>query len=102
MVTMKVSASDLARYEGLASVNDVDVGTCIKAYIYEEELFINSIMVLDECCCELWLIHKKNYKRLVTLSPLPPMATHFHISNGAKQIHINDETQNFEYKLQEK
>ena len=38
-------------------------------------------------------------KRLVTLSPLTPMATHFHISNGAKQIHINDETQNFEYKL---
>ena len=40
-----------------------------------------------------------NFKRLVTLSPLTPMATHFHISNGAKQIHINDETQNFEYKL---
>ena len=38
-------------------------------------------------------------KRLVTLSPLTPMATHFHISNGAKQIHINDETQNFEYKV---
>ena len=38
-------------------------------------------------------------KRLVTLSPLTPMATHFHISNGAKQININDETQNFEYKL---
>ena len=48
-----------------------------------------------------WIIEKK-YKRLVTLSPLTPMATHFHISNGAKQIHINDETQNFEYKLQEK
>ena len=41
-------------------------------------------------------------ERLVTLSPLTTMATHFHISNGAKQIHINDETQNFEYKLQEK
>ena len=42
----------------------------------------------------------KQYKfsRLVTLSPLTPMATHFHIRNGAKQIHINDETQNFEYK----
>ena len=40
-----------------------------------------------------------NFKRLVTLSPLTPMATHFHISNGAKQININDETQNFEYKL---
>ena len=38
-------------------------------------------------------------KRLVTLSPLTPMATHFHISNGAKQIAINDTTQNFEYKL---
>ena len=45
-----------------------------------------------------WIIEHK-YKRLVTLSPLTPMATHFHISNGAKQIHINDETQNFEYKL---
>jgi len=39
--------------------------------------------------------------RLVTLSPLTPMATHFHIKNGAKQIHINEETQNFEYKLSE-
>ena len=44
---------------------------------------------------------KQNYARLITLSPLTPMATHFHISNGAKQIHINDETQNFEYKLNE-
>ena len=38
-------------------------------------------------------------KRLVTLSPLTPMATHFHIRNGAKQIHINEETQNFEYDI---
>ena len=42
---------------------------------------------------------KQEVKRLVTLSPLTPMATHFHIKNGAKQVHINDETQNFEYKL---
>ena len=42
----------------------------------------------------------KGIERVVTLSPLTPMATHFHIRNGAKQIHINDETQNFEYKLQ--
>lgn len=43
----------------------------------------------------------KNNKieRLVTLSPLTPMATHFHIKNGAKQIYINEETQNFEYKI---
>jgi hypothetical protein len=43
----------------------------------------------------------QNFKRLVTLSPLTTMATHFHIRNGAKQIHINNETQNFEYKLDE-
>jgi len=42
---------------------------------------------------------KQNFARLVTLSPLTPMATHFHIKNGAKQVHINDETQNFEYKI---
>jgi len=38
-------------------------------------------------------------KRLVTLSPLTPMATHYHIRNGAKQISINKETQNFEYEI---
>ena len=45
-----------------------------------------------------WTI-KHNFERLVTLSPLTPMATHFHVKNGAKQVHINEETQNFEYKL---
>ena len=45
-----------------------------------------------------WVI-ERNFKRLVTLSPLTPMATHFHVKNGAKQVHINEETQNFEYKL---
>ena len=43
-----------------------------------------------------WII-KHKYERLVTLSPLTPMATHFHINNGAKLISINSETQNFEY-----
>ena len=45
-----------------------------------------------------WVI-KNNYKRLVTLSPHTPMATHFHIKNGAKQIKVSEDTQNFEYKL---
>ena len=48
-----------------------------------------------------WAI-ENNFKRLVTLSPLTPMATHFHVKNGAKQVHINEETQNFEYELQQK
>ena len=38
-------------------------------------------------------------KTLVTLSPLTPMATHFHIRNGAKLKDINTTTQNFEYEL---
>ena len=42
---------------------------------------------------------EQNFERLVTLSPLTPMATHFHIKNGAKQIKVNEDTQNFEYKL---
>jgi hypothetical protein len=40
-----------------------------------------------------------NIQNLVTLSPLTPMATHFHIRNGAKQIAINNTTQNFKYDL---
>ena len=38
-------------------------------------------------------------ERLVTLSPLTPMATHYHIKNGAKQIKVSEDTQNFEYKI---
>lgn len=42
---------------------------------------------------------KPEIKSLVTLSPLTPMATHFHIRNGAKQIAIHNTTQNFKYPL---
>ena len=46
----------------------------------------------------LEFIKEKPYiKQLVTLSPLTPMATHFHMKNGAKLISINPTTQNFEY-----
>ena len=38
---------------------------------------------------------ENNFKRLVTLSPLTPIPTHLH--KNAKQVHINEETQNFEY-----
>ena len=36
---------------------------------------------------------------VMTLSPLTPMATHYHIRNGAKLVKINPTTQNFEYKV---
>tara|TARA_Y100001958_G_scaffold27108_1_gene17169 strand:- start:430 stop:1056 length:627 start_codon:yes stop_codon:yes gene_type:complete len=46
------------------------------------------------------LIKKSNHlNRLVTLSPLTEMARKFHLSNGAIEIQVNNETQNFEYKL---
>ncbi len=37
--------------------------------------------------------------RLVTLSPLTDMARKFHLRNGAVELQINEETQNFEYKV---
>jgi len=46
------------------------------------------------------MIKKSNHlNRLVTLSPLTEMARNFHLNNGAKEIQVNDETQNFEYKI---
>jgi len=46
----------------------------------------------------LEFVKEKPYiKRLVTLSPLTPMATHFHMKNGARLVSINSTTQNFEY-----
>ena len=42
---------------------------------------------------------KEEIQKVVTLSPITPMATHFHIRNGAKLIQHNHTTQNFEYKL---
>ena len=45
-------------------------------------------------------IKKSNHlNRLVTLSPLTEMAKNFHERNGAKLIQINENTQNFEYKV---
>ncbi len=46
------------------------------------------------------LIKKSNHlNRLVTLSPLTEMARKFHLNNGAFEVQVNKETQNFEYKL---
>ena len=46
------------------------------------------------------MIKKSNHlNRLVTLSPLTEMARNFHLKNGAKELQVNEETQNFEYKI---
>jgi hypothetical protein len=46
------------------------------------------------------MIKKSNYlNRLITLSPLTKMARNFHLNNGAIELQVNKETQNFEYKI---
>ena len=45
-------------------------------------------------------IKKSNHlNRLVTLSPLPDMARNFHLRTGAVELQVNQDTQNFEYKI---
>ena len=41
-----------------------------------------------------------NLNRLVTLSPLTDMASNFHLKNGAKELQVNETTQNFEYDIE--
>ena len=46
------------------------------------------------------MIKKSNHlNRLITLSPLTEMARNFHLNNGAIELQVNKETQNFEYKI---
>ena len=46
------------------------------------------------------MIKKSNHlNRLITLSPLTEMARKFHLRNGATELQVNKETQNFEYKV---
>ena len=47
------------------------------------------------------MIKKSNHlNRLVTLSPLTTMARNFHLKNGAKELRVNDTSQNFEYDIE--
>ena len=46
-----------------------------------------------------YMKENNNIDSIMTLSPLTPIATHYHIRNGAKLININPTTQNFEYKI---
>ena len=43
--------------------------------------------------------NSNHLNRLVTLSPLTDMARNFHIKNGAKELQVNETTQNFEYDI---
>tara|TARA_B100000941_G_scaffold220610_1_gene163098 strand:+ start:922 stop:1599 length:678 start_codon:yes stop_codon:yes gene_type:complete len=46
------------------------------------------------------MVKQSNHlNRLVTLSPLTDMARNFHIKNGAKELQVNETSQNFEYDM---
>jgi len=46
------------------------------------------------------MIKKSNHlNRLITLSPLTEMPPNFHLKNGAIELQVNEETQNFEYEI---
>ena len=51
---------------------------------------------------EVYKMVKKsnNLNRLVTLSPLTDMARRFHLANGAKELQVNETSQNFEYDIE--
>ena len=50
---IKVSQNDLIKYEGLAKIEGISVGTCIQANILQEDLIVSSVTILDACCCEI-------------------------------------------------
>ena len=43
--------------------------------------------------------NKPEIKRYITMSPKTKMARKFHLRNGAVELQVNEETQNFEYKV---
>ena len=43
--------------------------------------------------------NSNHLNRLITLSPLTDMARDFHLRNGARELRVNKESQNFEYKI---
>lgn len=51
-IFMKVTADDLAKNEGLALLKGVDVGVCIRVKLSGDELDLNTVKVVDECCCK--------------------------------------------------
>ena len=53
LTIIKVSQNDLIKYEGLAKINGISVGTCIQGNIFQEDLILSSVTILDECCCEI-------------------------------------------------
>ena len=80
-----------------SALRDQNVGKIAIAYTVWSKKKGGGKLIVNEVFKK---IKKSNHlNRLVTLSPLTDMATSFHTRNGAKLIQINENTQNFEYKV---
>jgi hypothetical protein len=74
-----------------------NVGDIVVAYsVWSLQKGLGRKIILDglKLIQETW-----RFKRFVTLSPKTDMAMKFHLSNGAKLIHTNQFSNNFEYSL---
>ncbi len=80
-----------------STMRDQNVGKIAIAYTVWSKKKGGGKLIVNEVFKE---IKKTNHlNRLVTLSPLTDMARNFHLRNGAFELQVNDETQNFEYKI---
>jgi len=80
-----------------SAMRDQNVGQIAIAYTVWSKKKGGGKLIVNEVFKK---IKKSNHlNRLVTLSPLTEMATKFHSKNGAKLLQINENTQNFEYKI---
>ncbi|MEE8335922.1 MAG: hypothetical protein V3S48_05750 [Candidatus Neomarinimicrobiota bacterium] len=46
-----ITTEDLAQNEGLALLEGVNAGVCVRAKLTGAELDLESIEVVDDCCC---------------------------------------------------
>jgi hypothetical protein len=47
-----VTTDDLAQIDGLALIEGVDAGVCIRAKLTGQEMDVNTVKVVDDCCCQ--------------------------------------------------
>ena len=80
-----------------SATRDQNVGKIAIAYTVWSNKKGGGILIVKEVY--KMIIKSNHLNRLVTLSPLTDMARNFHLRNGADEIQVNDDTQNFEYKI---
>ena len=80
-----------------SALRDQNVGRIAIAYTVWSKKKGGGKLIVNEVFKK---IKKSNHlNRLITLSPLTEMARKFHLRNGAIELQVNSETQNFEYKI---